>query len=156
MDSTFADLNVRFLYVIYRDVQNLVTSRDSSGSLLKYDPATKRTTVLLRGLPMAVGLAVSRDGYFALVSEYLANRVRGFWVRGPKANTSETSLVLPEKPHGIRRNARGEFWIVANNVLGRPPATTQLALKPVGQRVNEHGQVLQVMCHLLEGLELKQ
>lgn len=130
-----------FSFCCYRDVQSLVTSRDSSGSLLKYDPATKRTTVLLRGLSMAAGVAVSRDGSFVLVSEFLANRVKRFWVRGPKANTSETFLVVTGKPHGIRRNSRGEFWVAVNNVAGLPSPTQPMS--PVGKRVNEQGQVLQ-------------
>ncbi|KAB1218909.1 Strictosidine synthase 1 [Morella rubra] len=49
---------------------------DNSGSLYKYDPRTKEVTVLLKGLALAGGVAVSKDGTFVLVSEFLANRIR--------------------------------------------------------------------------------
>ncbi|XP_048330362.2 protein STRICTOSIDINE SYNTHASE-LIKE 12 [Ziziphus jujuba] len=125
-----------------RDLSSLVSSKDSSGSLFKYNPRTKKATTLLRGLSVAAGVAVSKDGSFVLVSEFLGKRINRFWLRGPKANTSETFLVVKGTPHSIRRNSRGEFWVAVNRILGPPPPPTPPMLA-LGLRVNEQGQVLQ-------------
>ncbi|KAF3437946.1 hypothetical protein FNV43_RR20702 [Rhamnella rubrinervis] len=87
----------------------------------------------------ATQVVSSADG---LRFNFQPTELKRIWVRGPKANTSETFLVVPGKPHGIRRNSRGEFWVAVTNVLGRPPPTLPMLLL-VGQRVNEQGQVLQ-------------
>lgn len=76
------------------------------------------------------------------VSEYLANRIQRVWLKGPRANSSETFLVLQGKPDNIRRNSRGEFWVAVNNLLGPPPT---LPMLPLGIRVNENRAVLQVV-----------
>ncbi|KAI4335847.1 hypothetical protein L6164_014452 [Bauhinia variegata] len=132
-----------------RDLQTLITSRDSSGSLLRFDPSTNQTTVLLKSLSLASGVAVNRDGSFALVSEFLANRIQRFWLKGPRANTSELFLQLGGSPENIKRNSRGEFWIAVNNLLGPPPPPRAPVL-PLGVRVSEAGIVIQI-ASLAEG-----
>ncbi|KAB1212814.1 Strictosidine synthase 1 [Morella rubra] len=135
---------------------------DNSGSLYKYDPRTKEVTVLLTGLALAGGVAVSKDGTFVLVSEFLANRIRRVWLKGPKANTSEIFLQLQGAPDNIKRNSKGEFWVAVNNLYGlvndirgvilRPSPTPPISLpssmpslSPEGLRVNEEAAILQVV-----------
>ncbi|KAJ7956541.1 putative Strictosidine synthase family protein [Quillaja saponaria] len=98
--------------------------------------------VLLRGLSVAAGVAISRDGAFVLVSEFMANRIQRVWVRGPRANTSEIFLPPVAKPDNIKRNSRGEFWVAVNNLLG-PPQQPKPPMLPLRLRVNEQGIVLQ-------------
>lgn len=47
----------------------LVFSSEDSGRLLKYDPITKETTVLLRGLQFPNGVTLSKDGSFLVFCE---------------------------------------------------------------------------------------
>ncbi|KAK4280019.1 hypothetical protein QN277_011704 [Acacia crassicarpa] len=125
-----------------KDMQQLLSSGDSSGSLLSYDPGTGQARVLLRNLALAGGVALSGDGSFVLVTEFLANRVIRFWLTGPLQNTSQVFMLLPGRPDNIKRNPRGEFWIAVNTPLG-PPSTT--AFWPLGYRVNSSGFILQIV-----------
>jgi Strictosidine synthase len=47
----------------------LVFTADPSGRLLKYDPKTKKTTVLLRDLQFPNGVSMSKDGSFFVFCE---------------------------------------------------------------------------------------
>lgn len=130
-------------YINCRDMQELIASNDSTGSLFRYDPQSREVRVLLGGLSVAVGVAVSRDGMFVLVAELTANRIRRFWLGGPKANTSEVFMELLGKPSNIKRNERGEFWVAINNALG-PPAPPESLVMPLGLRLSNDGRVLEV------------
>lgn len=132
-----------------RDFQALLNSRDSSGRLFRYDPSTNQTTVLLGGLAVASGVAVSRDGSFVLVSEFMANRIQRFWLKGPRANTSDIFLPLAGRPDNIKRNSRGQFWVAVNSYLG-PPLSPRPAFLPAGVRVTENGLILQVVSLIRE------
>lgn len=93
--------------------------------------------VLQRGLAGPEGVAVSRDGSFLLFSEIVTNTIQRFWLRGPRANTTELVARVEGLPDGIRRNARGEFWVATTvNALS-------LAPRPVGLRFSEQGVLLQ-------------
>ncbi|KAK2357671.1 protein STRICTOSIDINE SYNTHASE-LIKE [Trifolium repens] len=127
-----------------KDFQSLVNSVDNSGSLLKYDPSTNQTTVLLSNLAVPSGVAVSKDGSFVLVSEYLSNRIQRVWLKGPRANSSELFMLLLGRPDNIKRNSRGQFWISVNSFIGSPRSPRR-ATMPAGVRVTESGLVLQVV-----------
>ncbi|CAJ2662648.1 unnamed protein product [Trifolium pratense] len=103
-----------------KDFETPVNSVDKSGSLLKYDPSTNETTVLLSNLAVPSGVAVSRDGSFLLVSEYLANIIQRVWRKGPNANSSELFMLLAGRPDNIKRNSIGDFWISVNSFIGSP------------------------------------
>ncbi|XP_058732907.1 protein STRICTOSIDINE SYNTHASE-LIKE 12-like [Vicia villosa] len=127
-----------------KDYQTLLNSGDNSGSLLKYDPSTNQTTVLLSNLEVPSGVAVSRDGSFLLVSEYLANRIQRVWLKGPRANSTELFTILAGRPDNIKRNSRGQFWISVNSIVG-PPRFPRRSTLPAGVRVTENGLVLQIV-----------
>lgn len=99
---------------------------------------------MIRGLALAAGVAVSRDGAFVLVSEYLANRIRRFWLKGPRANSSELFLQLRGRPDNIRRNSRGEFWVAVNDVLGPNPPSRPVII-PRGLRIEQNGVVSRIV-----------
>ncbi len=94
------------------------------GMLLSYDPGTGRTTVLLRDLYFANGIAVSRDEDFVLVNETARYRITRYWLEGPKAGTSDIFIDnLPGFPDGIASDRKGTFWLalytVRNDALDR-------------------------------------
>ncbi|XXG82523.1 hypothetical protein AAC387_Pa10g0452 [Persea americana] len=52
-----------------RNFMQLVFSAENSGRLLKYEPLTQRTTVLLQNLQLPNSVSMSRDGSFFVFSE---------------------------------------------------------------------------------------
>ncbi|XP_055962299.1 protein STRICTOSIDINE SYNTHASE-LIKE 11-like [Mercurialis annua] len=63
----------------------------------------------------AAGVAVSGDGSYLLYTEFIAQRIQKYWLKGPKANTSEVLLTLPGRPDNIKRAPSGhDFWIAVN------------------------------------------
>lgn len=83
-----------------------------NGRVLKYDPATGRTTTLVKGLQFANGVALANDGSFLLIAETGTYSVRKHWLSGPKAGETETVLEnLPGFPDNINDNPDGSFWL---------------------------------------------
>ncbi len=82
-----------------------------TGSLLRYDPGTGKTTVALRGLMFANGVAVGPDDDYVLVNETVAARITRLWLRGPKAGRRETFLELPGYPDNLSFNGKDVFWV---------------------------------------------
>ncbi|XP_027368811.1 protein STRICTOSIDINE SYNTHASE-LIKE 12-like [Abrus precatorius] len=151
LDGLDVDVNTGVVYFTeasanyqIKDFPELVRRRDSSGSLFSFDPSTNQTKALMRGLAFPSGVAVSRDGSFVLVSEFLTNRIHRFWLRGPKANSSEIFSQLTGSPDNIRRNPNGQFWVAMNSFIGPPPPPRPTTV-PSGLRINENGIVLQIV-----------
>lgn len=92
------------------------------GRLMRYDPATKTVTVLMRDLNYANGVALSQDEDFVLVNETFQYRVHRYWLAGPRAGTSDIFIDnLPGFPNNISSNGKGKFWLalftVRNSLL---------------------------------------
>ena len=82
------------------------------GRLLKYDPMTKQTTVLLEGLYFANGVALSADEDFVLVAESYHYELTRYWIKGPKKGTSDIFADnLAGFPDNITRDDQGRFWV---------------------------------------------
>jgi sugar lactone lactonase YvrE len=80
--------------------------------LLRYDPATKTTTVLLSDLYFANGVALSQHEDFVLVNETYRFRITRYWLKGERAGKSEVFVDnLPGYPDNITSNRRGTFWL---------------------------------------------
>ncbi|EYU22989.1 hypothetical protein MIMGU_mgv1a0124101mg, partial [Erythranthe guttata] len=62
----FTDSSIKYQR---RNFLQLVFSGDDSGRLLKYDPSTKETTVLIRNLQFPNGVSLSKDGSFFVFCE---------------------------------------------------------------------------------------
>ncbi|KAF3432245.1 hypothetical protein FNV43_RR26984 [Rhamnella rubrinervis] len=92
-----------------------ILAGDKTGKLMKYDPITKKVTVLLRGLAFANGVALSKDNSFILVSESGTMQILRLWLRGPKAQNLELFAQLNRFPDNIKTNEKGEFWIALNS-----------------------------------------
>jgi sugar lactone lactonase YvrE len=82
------------------------------GRLLRYDPATHETRVLLGDLCFANGVALSQNEDFVLVNETYRFRIMRCWLTGERAGTSEVFLDnLPGYPDNITSNRQGAFWL---------------------------------------------
>ena len=57
---------------------------EATGRLLRYDPATRRTTLIADNLYFPNGVAVAEDASFVLVVETINISVKRFWLKGPK------------------------------------------------------------------------
>ncbi|KAJ0048662.1 hypothetical protein Pint_16359 [Pistacia integerrima] len=113
-----------------------IAKNDSTGRLLKYDIKTKQVTVLLKGLSGPAGTAVSPDGTFVLVTEFIGKRIQKYWLKGPKANTAEVLITFKGRPDNIKRNRGGDFWVAVNQETIIP-----LLMKPEGIRLDANGTV---------------
>lgn len=82
------------------------------GRLLKYDPLTRETTVLLRDLYFANGVALSAEEDFVLVAESYHYQLTRYWLKGPKQGTSDLFAEnIAGFPDNITRDAQGHFWV---------------------------------------------
>jgi sugar lactone lactonase YvrE len=83
-----------------------------SGRLIHYDPATGRARVVLDNLFYANGVAVADDGSFVLVNEFLAFRIRRYWLSGPRKDSHDVFADgLPGYPDNVTRTPAGTFLV---------------------------------------------
>ncbi|GBF92278.1 strictosidine synthase [Raphidocelis subcapitata] len=105
-----------------------VAQASPEGRLLRYDPATRETVVLTKGFYYGNGVALSKDGSFLLMVETNRIRVHRYWIKGPKAGTSEVVIDrLPGVPDGVSRAADGSFWLA---MLSPVPPIAKLLGEP--------------------------
>jgi sugar lactone lactonase YvrE len=84
----------------------------ADGRLLRWDPATRKTTVLVDGFSYANGVALSADESWLAVVETNLARVHRHWLRGPRSGEMEVLLAgLPGFPDGVSRSPDGGFWV---------------------------------------------
>lgn len=116
-----------------------ILEQASTGRVLEYDPATKTTRVVARGLSFANGVALSADERTLFVSETGQYRIWKVAVAAqnldlatlPKAGSTEASVLfdnLPGYPDNIMRGLDGRIWV--GLVKPRNPKIDQLAQKP--------------------------
>jgi sugar lactone lactonase YvrE len=105
-----------------------------SGRLLHYDPGTGKVETVLDNLFYANGVAVSADGSFVLVAEFLAFRVQRHWITGPRAGSHEIFIDgLPGYPDNITRTPDGSFLVGLS--LARIPGLDQQRPRPWAVRM---------------------
>ena len=125
------------------------------GRFLRYDPVARRTTVLLRDLYFANGVALSAREDFVLVNETYRYRTRRYWLEGDKAGTSDVFLDnLPGFPDNLDGNRKGSFWMafftvrnpIADAIHPHPFVKSLLAKLPrfTWPRPRPYGLVLEV------------
>ncbi|KAM7471197.1 hypothetical protein LguiA_009380 [Lonicera macranthoides] len=122
-------------------VQEHISTGDSTGRLIEYDPKTKKDRVLLSGLKGAGGVGVSKDGSFVLVSEFTGSRITKYWLSGPKADTAELLLKI-SGPANIKRTEKGDFWVALNIQLRHLNTTKN---RPTGVRMDENGNIVEIV-----------
>ncbi|KAL9235399.1 hypothetical protein vseg_010158 [Gypsophila vaccaria] len=94
-----------------RNFLQLVFSAEATGRVLKYDPVTKKTTVLVRNIQFPNGVTLSKDGSFFIFCEGSIGRLSRYWLKGAKAGTTDIFAILPGFPDNVRTNKDGEFWV---------------------------------------------
>ncbi len=103
-DASFKYIQKEYLYDLLESKPN--------GRFLRYDPKTKTTVVLLRDLYFSNGVALSQKEDFVLVNETYRYRITRYWLKGPKAGTSDIFIDnLPGFPDNITSNRKGTFWL---------------------------------------------
>ena len=112
----FSDASTKFLPKVVGDTYIAsrldVIEHGGNGRLLVYDPAVQTTTVLLRDLNFANGVAVSHDQTYVLVNETGSYRVTRYWIAGRKKGTSDIFLdALPGLNDNISTGLDGRYWI---------------------------------------------
>jgi sugar lactone lactonase YvrE len=132
------------------------------GRLIRYDPRTRESEVLLKDLYFANGVALSQKQDFVLVNETYRYRISRYWINGPMAGQSDVFLDnLPGFPDGISQSGRGTFWValpttrnavadaihphpILKNLVAKLPAFAQPKPAPYGLilEVDEQGRVI--------------
>lgn len=102
----------------------------TTGRLLKYEPATKQVTKLADGFNFANGVALGPDEAYLVMSETGAYRLWRYWLKGEKAGQKELFLdALPGFPDNVRyAPERHVFWVAIGSP--RNPLIDQLADSP--------------------------
>ncbi|XVF78783.1 hypothetical protein PTKIN_Ptkin14bG0164300 [Pterospermum kingtungense] len=126
-----------------RNVDALIRSPfDRSGRLLQYNPYTKRTSLIYRGLVFPNGVALSKNNSFLLVAESGRMRVLRFNLEGEEqGHDPKVFAQLSRVPDNIKRNEKGEFWVALNT--GRTGRIVTDAPDPIGIKYDVEGNVLQ-------------
>lgn len=82
------------------------------GRLLRHDPASGVTEVLLEGLYFANGVALSANEDFVLVNETYRYRITRYWLKGEKAGQHDVFIDnLPGLPDNLQGDRAGTFWV---------------------------------------------
>lgn len=127
----FTDASAKFPLAVYK--QDLFEHRPN-GRLLAYEPATKRTRVVLDKLHFANGVAVSPDQSFVLVVETGKYRVWRVWLSEEKRGITEIFIDnLPGFPDNISSNGNDKFWLAL--VTPRSPLLDKLLPRPFLRKV---------------------
>ncbi len=103
-----------------------------TGRVLSYDPRTRRTRTLLKGLRYANGVCMAHDGQSFFFAKSWACRINRYWFDGPKAGRVECVIRdMPGYPDNINRASDGSYWMAW---LGMRTPSYDLALKRPGMR----------------------
>lgn len=82
------------------------------GQLLKYNPTSNETVILLDDVAFANGVALSKDEDYVVVCETWKYRCLRHWLKGEKKGTTDILIDnLPGAPDNINLAPDGSFWI---------------------------------------------
>lgn len=121
--------------------------------LMKYDPKTKKSTVLIKDLWMANGVALSPDEDFLLVSESGRSRIHRYFLKGPKKFTSEIFLDgLPGIPDNLRLTGENTFFVSLFTTRNDQYPSIFQSISPFPNIRKFFAQLISIMKLLLEKL----
>ncbi|OQW47976.1 MAG: hypothetical protein A4S09_14355 [Proteobacteria bacterium SG_bin7] len=126
-----------------------------NGRLLVYDPNTRQTSVLIKELYFANGIALSKNEDFILVCESSRYRITRYWLKGEKQGSTDTFTDnMPGFPDNISRSPDGGLWVAMvaprNGLLDwlhKYPAIKKLVAKmpkSVWAKQKKYGLVLKI------------
>ncbi|CBI36701.3 unnamed protein product, partial [Vitis vinifera] len=142
---------------------------EATGRLLRYDPPTRTTHLVLDGLAFPNGVQLSGDQSFLLFTETTNCRLMKYWLEGPKSGIVELVANLPGFPDNVRLNERGQFWVAIDccrtpaqevlthnpwlkNIYFRLPVKLSMLARLMGMKMytvislfNEKGEILEVL-----------
>ena len=105
----FSDASQRFDYT---QVALDFFEGSRTGRLLRYNPATQQTDVMMDGLFFANGVTLGPNEDYVLVTETGMGRVHRLWLKGEKAGQKDVFIdELPGTPDNIRYDGEDTFWI---------------------------------------------
>jgi sugar lactone lactonase YvrE len=118
-DGTIYFTDASYKYDQTKYLYDLLESRPY-GRFLRYDPAGGKTTVLMKDLYFANGVALSQKEDFVLVNETYRYRILRYWLKGPRTGTHEIFIDnLPGFPDNISGNRKGQFWLALFTVRNK-------------------------------------
>ncbi|KAM7461225.1 hypothetical protein LguiA_029346 [Lonicera macranthoides] len=142
---------------------------EATGRLLRYDPPTQTTHLVLDGLAFPNGVQLSQDQSFIFYTETTNCRLMKYWIEGPKTGMVELVADLPGFPDNIRLNEKGEYWVAIDccrtraqevlihypwvrNIYFRLPLPIRYLARIMGMRMysvislfNDDGEILNVL-----------
>jgi len=129
----FSDASSKFSAAEWADTYGAslldIMEHGGHGRILKYDPLSSETSLILDGLNFANGVAVSEDQSYLLINETGHYRVWRYWLTGERRGERELILEnLPGFPDNINNGHNGRFWIglvaprsvILDNYSGKP------------------------------------
>jgi sugar lactone lactonase YvrE len=123
--------------------QMVTQSGDSTGRILKYNRRTNKVTVLLSDVTYPNGIAISADRSHLIVALTGPCKLMRYWIRGPKAGTSELFADLPGYPDNVRPDGKGGYWVALHREKYELPFGKNSHL--VAIRIGAEGEKLQEM-----------
>ena len=121
----FTDASRRFGF---HDWKADIMEHSGTGRLLRLDP-DGAVTVLLDGLQLANGVALSPDRATVVVAETGSFQLTRFWLAGPRAGAREVLAGnLPGYPFGVSLGTDGLLWVAISSPHNR--ILDQLARRP--------------------------
>lgn len=103
------------------DLQNLfldVLEAKPHGQLLKFDPSSSQTSIIVDKLCFANGVALSKDEDFLIVCETWKYRCLKHWLKGDEEGKTEIFVDnLPGGPDNINLAPDGSFWIAVVQLI---------------------------------------
>lgn len=106
----FSDASTR--HSIDRFTMDLL-EHQTTGRVLRWDPASRRTALVASGFSFANGIALAPDESFLVVAETGGYRLWRVWLTGARAGEKEPfGDPLPGFPDNVRLSrSRGAFWV---------------------------------------------
>lgn len=103
-----------------------------NGRIICYDPRTKKTNTVLRGLIFPNGVVLASDRESIMFAESWNCSIKRYWFDGPKRGAVETVIAnLPGYPDNINRASDGNYWLA---LMGMRSPAFDLAMRKPGFR----------------------
>ncbi|KAL2333902.1 hypothetical protein Fmac_015115 [Flemingia macrophylla] len=100
------------------DYYNDIVEGKPHGRFMKYNPKTKKVTVLVRNLFFPNGVVVSSDQRFVIYCETIKKRCRKYYIAGPKkGKIGEFCRNLPGIPDNIHYVGQGQYYVALTTSL---------------------------------------
>ena len=103
-----------------------------NGRIICYDPRTRKTSTVLRGLIFPNGVVLASDRESIMFAESWNCSIKRYWFDGAKRGVVETVIDnLPGYPDNINRASDGNYWLA---LMGMRSPAFDLAMRKPGFR----------------------